>query len=119
MTELLPCPFCGYHSPWIMDLKYDEVFKFAIKCPICTACIANNESEEKIIEAWNRRSSGWISVKDRLPENKQIVLVITEFGEMAVCRTDINTHNYIFMLNDTSLQTKKVTHWMPLPEAPK
>ncbi len=63
-------------------------------------------------------SSEWISVKDKLPENKQIVLVINKFGEIAVCTANISW-NYIFMLSDTNLQIQDVTHWMDLPEPPK
>ncbi len=61
----------------------------------------------------------WISVKDRLPENKQIVLVVDEFQEMAVCGIKIYPDVYIFMLHNTSKQIIEVTHWMPLPEPPK
>lgn len=60
----------------------------------------------------------WISVKDRLPENRKLVLAIDEFGEMAVCEAKID-YQYIFMLYNTSHQIKNVTHWMPLPEPPK
>lgn len=62
--------------------------------------------------------SEWINVKDRLPENKHVVLVYNKFNEMHVCKMDKNSNNYIFMLNDTSLQIINVTHWMPLPESP-
>lgn len=61
----------------------------------------------------------WISVKDRLPENKQEVLVYDDdFMEMMVCRYEDDQWNYYFMLKNTSLQIMKVTHWMYLPELP-
>jgi Protein of unknown function (DUF551) len=63
--------------------------------------------------------NGWIKCSDRLPDNKDIVLVINKYGEMAVCRTNKNSLDYIFMLNDTSHQIKDITHWMPLPAPPE
>lgn len=63
--------------------------------------------------------NNWISVEDSLPENKHVVLVYNKWNEMAVCKMDKNVNNFIFMLNDTSLQIKDVTHWMPLPELPE
>ncbi len=63
--------------------------------------------------------NGWISVKDKLPENKQIVLVVDEFGDMSVCRADITNLDYMFILKDTSHQTTNVKFWRRLPELPE
>lgn len=60
----------------------------------------------------------WISVKDKLPENKQVVLVFNTYGEMAVCECK-KDYQYFFILLDTSLQIRDVTHWIDLPEPPK
>lgn len=64
----------------------------------------------------------WISVKDRLPQNRQRVLV---------CNKDEN-YPIVSRYRDLSLDENcgydewlspagecKVTHWMPLPEPPK
>lgn len=69
---------------------------------------------------WVDKRSKWIPVKSKLPEDKQIVLVINEHHEMAVCECKIYEDNwqYIFMLYQTSHQITKVTHWMELPEPP-
>lgn len=75
--------------------------------------------EDKLPE--NRKDaniSKWIKTKDRLPENNQIVLVLNEEGEMAVCKVEITEWNYFFVLYNTSHQITFVTHWMPLPEPP-
>ena len=63
--------------------------------------------------------TNWISVKDKLPDEKMIILVINKEKEMAVCEININENNYIFMLFNTSLQIKHVTHWTPLPDPPE
>lgn len=76
---------------------------------------------------------GWISVKDRLPENQNPVMVFvpphvdeikgtflgyvgmayyTSLGEGFWCGTDGNLYGAIGMIHTP-------THWMPLPEPPK
>ena len=71
----------------------------------------------------------WISVKDRLPENDQLVLVCEDnMTKMSVYHSGIYEHE-----NETWEIYEKhccgqlplyytnadVTHWMPLPEPPK
>lgn len=65
----------------------------------------------------------WVSVKDRLPKDKSLVLGIGNHGQMpedkiTVVQVEINylrgnwaktAHSYPFNL----------THWMPLPQPPK
>lgn len=63
-------------------------------------------------------NSIWVSVKDRLPANKKIVLAINRENEVAVCKFEKTEWEYFFMLNMTSYQLKNVTHWADLPEAP-
>lgn len=59
---------------------------------------------------------GWISVKDRLPENKQWALCKCRAGIYEVLRNDFGSwyhdkgHTYM---------SGFVTHWMPLPEPPE
>ena len=83
-------------------------------------------------------NSNWISVKDRLPEHDDSVLVITKKGH-AVCifldskkvneklqstglindEIDINQDPYYFCCRSSLMHTLNgVTHWMPLPEQP-
>jgi len=65
---------------------------------------------------------GWISVKDRLPLYKQVILVyldnkiITE----AVYRGEYCKGEHMFRIQLTYDDThERITHWMPLPEPPK
>lgn len=73
-------------------------------------------------EALAKAKSEWISVEDRLPERKQVVLCYRgDFrGDM------MNTYVYLgsgnweddYGYRGTS-EHEGITHWMPLPEPPK
>lgn len=54
--------------------------------------------------------TGWISVKDKLPEPNERVLAY--FPEMRDCEVDIQ-------ISKGWAINKFVSHWMPLPEPPK
>ena len=94
--------------------------------------IQNENVREALIDVYNRcfdttddvdvlaeyiseleaRIPQWISVKDRLPENSNIVLV---------CVDNIVPEGYVqigWMLGEF-FENKHVTHWMPLPEPPE
>jgi hypothetical protein len=71
---------------------------------------------------------GWVSVKDRLPENEKIVIGYTPCdGYMFIgfYRTNkFSTYEWsewciITSMRSTKKITKKVTHWMPLPPRPE
>ena len=70
----------------------------------------------------------WISVDDRMPENELMVIGYTPVdGYMFIGfhRTHVSTYYewsdwyIITSMRSTKKITKKVTHWMPLPEPPK
>ena len=66
----------------------------------------------------NGEAAGWISVEDKLPPLGQTVIVYREYawGEVKVeqgCR-DLDGWWRVY-----GTRTKRITHWMPLPEPPK
>jgi hypothetical protein len=82
-------------------------------------------TDMKICDANN---AGWISVKDRLPENELTVIGYTPVdGYMFIGfhKTEVafgydwSSWYIITSMRSTKKITKKVTHWMPLPEPPK
>lgn len=63
-------------------------------------------------------AAGWISVEDKLPPLGQMVIVYREYawGDVKVeqgCR-DLNGWWRVY-----GTRTKRITHWMPLPQPPK
>ena len=65
----------------------------------------------------NGVTQGWVSVKDRLPEDGDIVLCYMEFGEQRIAQWDESENCWAGQLID--YHKEQVTHWMPLPTQPK
>ena len=68
-------------------------------------------------EMWQARAaqSEWMSVKDRLPETENSVLVCTERGYIFLSWAS-NEDVFWFYNED---EDDRVTHWQPLPEPPE
>lgn len=66
---------------------------------------------------------GWISVKDRLPENEQYVILWAKTGVMKYAKyLDDEPHRpWITYDENGSIRAwdNVVTHWMPLPKPPE
>lgn len=57
MDELKPCPFCGGKAFVSAKLPYfGETLTLAVVCEKCNASSKHKTTEEKAIEAWNRRA---------------------------------------------------------------
>lgn len=64
-----------------------------------------------VIEEWGYRKQGWISIDERLPEERELVFVYD---------TDTECVRWAIYNSTAEIWTsKRFTHWMPLPEAPK
>ncbi len=63
----------------------------------------------------------WISVEDRLPEVGQRVLVYGISSQQPEIHVgEFTGHSWFYFPEDASWSSLvDVTHWMPLPEAPK
>lgn len=64
----------------------------------------------------------WISVKDRLPNNKGCYLLTVKHwfdGETVVREAYWNGEDWLSCDDRRYKITPRVTHWMPLPEPPK
>lgn len=76
---------------------------------------------EKMVDVnSSNNSNGWISVKDRLPEENQTVLIYTDKHETYMAR--IYDNNEAWPISNSCGccgSEEKFTHWMPLPQPPK
>ena len=84
-----------------------------ISCPVYNA--------ENLYAAGYRKQSEWISVEERLPEENGRYLVCVNVSHLAFTNLTIiavmeygKKHGFYLYSED-----EPVTHWMPLPEAPK
>jgi Lar family restriction alleviation protein len=121
---LKPCPFCGGKATF-EDRDSEHSSAGCISCGVSTHAFygssengTNADARRKAVEHWNRRSPGWISVDERLPENDSKVLVAL---------IDLPNVWTIRFLNDEWYdlsgrhfkRRKNITHWMPIPEPPE
>ena len=68
---------------------------------------------------WHREQSGWISVKDRLPENTDTVLICCADMLPPVIRTaEFQPSHNSWYRHSALIESKYITHWKPT-EPPK
>ena len=67
----------------------------------------------------------WIKVEEKMPDEKQVVLVVTKDFSMFICRYRKALTwkgfrlKFINLLSTSGIWVQNVTHWMPMPELPK
>jgi hypothetical protein len=64
----------------------------------------------------NQKQSEWISVEDRLPEDYNKYLLFLDNGRITIGWYHGDAMQFV---EDGIVMIETVTHWMPLPEAPK
>ena len=74
----------------------------------------SDDIAEQLYTEGYRKQSEWISVDERLPERSGKYLVATFDRRVGIG----NLIDY-YCDGDLSFDNYKITHWMPLPEAPK
>ena len=69
----------------------------------------------------SNNSNGWISVKERLPEDISDVLILSKEKESCVgyYRSSDNDWNMYNPCCSFHMELHGVTHWMPLPKPPE
>lgn len=85
----------------------------ATLCSMPECAYANVSSRDKNVLI----CSGWISVKDRLPEHFEPVLICREKNGSPYVEQGYKDVGEWWKVYGT--RTKQVTHWMPLPEPPE
>lgn len=101
------CLFCKY------DCGITQVQPYEFPCNVC-------ENYSHFEEYKTDKQTEWISVNDRLPENAETVLAHCKDGGMFVGRYMSNGDWQIWTaMKSTRIVRRTITHWMPLPTAPK
>lgn len=121
--KLLPCPFCGGESR-IREYKDVEFLIhnadcFMVQCDRCGCGTSYEATKAEAIAAWNRRASGWISVKDGLPDNMQYCAVVRNTWDATCARFEHDAFVGLLRVDGEGFEYDDVTYWMPLPEEPK
>ena len=98
-----------YDGFLIAEKVCSDAFKDEITDKKIALLTAIDALEDSSVEA--EHDNGWISVKDRLPEPKTVVLAHCTNGRML-------TVGY-FDKDLEFLKSGRVTHWRPLPEPPE
>lgn len=134
MIKLKPCPFCGYSFPKLEEksktfYKGEQVYNTYVRCPACDtrgrrAILShfptNKKAREYVMEAWNRRSSDWISVKDRLPEEGENILIFVNDLKSEPVQADVCYYDGDEAWLDSGYNFgSDVPYWMPLPKPPE
>ena len=97
----------------IRILDPETGFKAVSKYPTCDDSInACGEACRVAVDELRKRQ--WISVKDRLPENRGQVLIYSQEYGVREGFYDMPIQRFILGLDFTS-----PTHWQPMPEPPK
>ena len=97
----------------IRILDPETGFKAVSKYPTCDDSInACGEACRVAVDELRKRQ--WISVKDRLPENRGKVLIYSQEYGVREGFYDMPIQWFILGLDFTS-----PTHWQPMPEPPK
>lgn len=65
---------------------------------------------------WQAKQSPWVSVKERLPENQDIVLVRGEYGGKATAYLYGKDSGFIVYGEDAYKVFGEVTHWCHIPD---
>ena len=112
-------------SPWHLNQgEWDEW------TTACKGFLAGYQAAKDQLADTGKVMPQWISVKERLPEEGQIVLTSCEQGKMFLLRKVSEEFlgstllwkyccGYDKDLVDGESYCYEITHWMPLPEAPK
>lgn len=65
-----------------------------------------------------RATSIWIGVKDRLPEDGQLVVIYDPENQPTVWPSKYDKKNGVFLSCEGWFEQEEITHWMPLPLPP-
>ncbi len=126
--------------PFVSRKKYDEVV-YKLECLLCQVTgskLSKAGYDLRVMESWANAylvecidealteaevTHRWVSVDERLPTDEEIR---DEYGELVPFLVTEKDTRYPYRAfydgttwGDGLMKIKGITHWMPLPEAPK
>ena len=126
--NLLPCPFCG-NDVMLHRIGFTESdVGYHIVCPCCDMRSEIYDTEQEVIDFWNCREPGWISVCDDLPEEKGEYIVAyhpCHWDDVKTAITCVGLDSYRGGKIEPTYKRwakrkyQRVTHWMPKPKPPQ
>lgn len=103
------------------EIKLDEEFKWAnwfLDARWSTACAYLIELKSKL-SSLPTEESGWIAVKDSLPEIWEVVIICSWGSEILIAHyAGMNKNDNLPDFFDINMTLYYTTHWMPLPKPP-
>ena len=109
----------------LRNMRKDDLIEY-IRCleNNYNVAVSFNENQAKYIESLDVSPvvHEWISVEDRLPQDREWVLVWHtgyKTPKKAFHKDDLDPYLPIFRLDGDNGLKGDVTHWMPLPQPPK
>lgn len=119
MNDLKLCPFCArVAASSYVGVSDEQKAYYGNEEFGCIECDVWFETKKE----WNNRASNWISVEDRLPNNEQNVLFFCILNARLKVMTGefINVFGGRFSVKPgINYGVGEISHWQPLPEAPK
>lgn len=122
ITEM--CPYCGEES----TIKWDiESQGYQIFCPVCGEAMMLCSMCDRAPCDWKEgvgckhsderyRKGRWISVKERLPERGERIIVCTEHGFRCEAIMKQSGRYFRYGIENEEIFGQKIVAWMPLPE---
>ena len=108
----------------IVQVKHEiQIGKLAVEYKNGNVLLINKQSEETVCIATLTPPNEWVSVKDRLPERGQNVLMLFKSGNMAVgWLYDVDEHTTFWIVyTDDGFYTDRDNvplYWLSLPQLP-
>lgn len=91
-------------------VKEDLIKTWPRSALLCCAAEGFNEGVK-----WQQQQSPWINVKDRLPDNQDLVLVKSEYNGKATAYYHGKYSGFITYGEEAYEVFGDITHWMPIP----
>lgn len=116
--EALLAEIAADYGKWVSCNDTDELYRQGVEDNYNDNIRLINEMPSADVQPVNQ----WISVKDRLPEEQQCILVHEkDYGVMLGDYQGIKYSQPVWIVRKQGLimRTTEVTHWQPLPEPPK